>query len=352
MPVPPLLSRMTLTNYGGGDNPLLIYLALAGLILLGLIGLGIAVKKLLDQYQLHRILTLAELSNQEIGLLRGNFRRLRQKAPLQTVTSIGAWDRFLNRLAHHYGSQSITEEALLRDIDTFGNIRLKLGLKHVFNKKRLLSSRALPLKYPVTIIYTDSDSNETFRLSTKVVANNEFYLGIIPPEDQVAITIAREHKARFDISFQREKGNSYSFATRFIRSVNHPQTMWYIPHSDQLRKTKQANHLQIPGNLLVSSATEGATDEELNVNISVLDLETCVVESKETSESISPADYSLLSFDLDGSPLSLRGHIAQTLVQNDKQLIRINFSDLSEEERRALVRFRMNKKKESPKKAS
>lgn len=350
MDLPLYILRLKLADYKGGDDPLLIYLAAGLLIALCLSGFVWLCWQAYKQWKLQRLCQQLGFSGDELGLLKGFMRRLHVKKRLETVTQQRQFDLFVNRVAHHYSNRPLTEEALIRDIDTFGNIRLKLDLKHHFRQPKINSSRALPLKYPLDIIYTDDETKETFRMQSKVIANNEFYLGVIPPDSEIAKGLPHAKNPRLQVAFQRERGALYSFDSRFVRLVNHPQTMWYISHGDTLRKSRQATQLQIPGNLIVcGDEDECSVQYELNGSISVLDLEYCLVELEGEVHPVQKGVYTLLTFDMEGEPMTLRGHVAQTHANNGKLSIRIDFSNLSTEETQLLIRYRNQKKKERKK---
>lgn len=342
-----------ISNYEGGENPLVLFFLFFILTILPVLSLFYYLVSGRKKAKVNHLCRLAGFDSNEKGHFKSFLRRLHIKKPLLVLSDIRYLDAFMNRVSRYYMGRGLTEEELIREIDIFNNIRIKLNLNHTFQKRRILSSRALPPKHPVELIYTDSETNQTFRLRSQVIYNNDLYLGILPPKEAVKHSLVIQKKMDVEISFQREKGCTYSFDSRFVRSVDYPRTMWYVLHSTQLLRTDHARNLSIEAGLILCSTRESEGDNQEEITnfdeipglISVLNSKNCVVEISHPNFELKSNDQVLIDFELEEAPLSIRGIITQTHSKDSKQLLKIDFQSLSSEEKKHLMNFYLKEQK-------
>lgn len=351
---PAVQAAIDLADYKGGENPLVLFVIIFTLSLLPLLALLYYFLAGYRVNQVNRFCQQLGLSSGEKGHLKGFFRRLHIRHPLLVMTEIRYLDAFMNRVARYYMGMGLTEEELIREIDVFGNVRLKLNLRHSFKNKRILSSRSLPPKHPIEVTYTDEETNQSFTFLTSVVYNSELFLGIAPPVDNKGNPLKVLTRADLEISFQREKGYTYSFESRYVRSVNFPLSMWYLLHSSQLTRADHARNLRIKASILVcgnervdeDSVASDMDREEVYCIISVLNNKGCVLEIAESDSCLNAHDQMLISFELEEERhLSLRATVVQTYSKPGKQLVKADFKNLSSEENKYLFSFYIRQKK-------
>ena len=345
-----LFAEVVLKDYHGGTNPILIILALALVIVLILMAIGMSLYRVYRGIQFNRICSNSKMSSHEIGTLRTFLRRMHIKEPLDVVTKKSRFDLFMNRVAHYYEKISLSEEDLHREQSVFAAMREKLNLPHTFKKKRLFTSRALPRDYPLSVLVKDPLTLNVFHFQSSVLDNNELYLGITPPSDELRAELDIGGRVEIALSFIRERDAEYLWESHLIRPVDYPETMWYIAHSPILTRGTIQEPVNHPALIMLQQSDDEGRVDEFNVTLYNLTNTGCTFRCDDARHPFDTGPRVLISFELPNGSFTLRGSVVNIIKRKGEFLYRIQFEKLKDEDNISLLRFMLDQQKERKRK--
>lgn len=276
--LPQALLLAQITDYGGGTNPLLIYLFFGGIGLIILSAIAFSAWKVYQRIQFGKVCAAAGIKGEEYGFLRNFIKFARVRDPLGAVTERAQFDRFVNSVVRAYDASPLLTGDIIREAKIFSSIRKKLDLPHKFNFKKLTSSRALPPGQTLHLKCKDPDTKKTFSFKVKVLKNTELMLGITPPDDYTREQVLSMHRPELEVAFTRDQDAKYWYLARIVRTEEQgEESAWYISHSEALVRGEEQQKLDIP----VSIIATGSEDEgfvECDGTIRFFTKENCVVE--------------------------------------------------------------------------
>ena len=336
-----LLAKITaadLQDYEGGDNPILLYAFIVGVLLLAAGGIGWVLYIRWREARIWSMCQDRELSFEEYGFLRSFAKRFHEYDFTTLITKRSAFDKFLNKVAHHYESVNMTLDDMGRETTLLQVIRTKLGFGHSYKDKRLNSSRALPLNHPITVTFSDKGTKRAFTFHSKIVATNEFFLGLAPPESEIGKETFESKKLPLSIALTRENDAEYFYESNLVRVVSYPTPLWFVRHSDKLNRGAEHRTLDLPATVTIAENNgEGSSDHK----ITIVHLNKEGARFRFADQSVcapTPSSALLALKSADDSQL-LRVQITEKLRREDEQYFRIQFKSLSDEQTLWLNRF-------------
>lgn len=328
-------------NYYGGTNPIVVIILaiLAGAVVLT--GIYYLIRAIYRQFRFRRICRFYSLSGAEIGLFKEFIRRLHIKDPLDILSKRAVFDEFVRRVGHVYEGRMMSEEDLVRETLIFDQIRKKLKFTYDFKQESVVSSHALPNGHSIRVMLSDEKTKQTTTFDSKILANHEFFLGIIPSDDQMDREITAEGKPPCEVFFSRDDSCEYSFESNIIRIINYPKKMLLIRHSSAVRKEEAPTNLDLPATILIGGkGGEDASDfSEYDTELDSLSYKGCTFALPREMGEIQREVPLLVSFDLKEQPMTCRGVIAQMTKQSKTFIYHVKFTSLSREDSRELLHF-------------
>lgn len=328
---------MQMKAYKGGTNPVLVFI-FAGLCILG----GTAfllwlIWQLYKKIKFVRICSEVEMTGEETGVIRSFVRKFKTDEPLLIVMKRNYLDIFSNQVAHHYGNREIAEDDLEYEIKIFNSIREKLQFEHSFKKKKIASSRALPIGMPILIKYHDKATKNDLEFSSTVIANNDLFLGVQPPKDDDLTWQLRDtRKPLLDISFIRQRDAEYHFDTYILKFIRSPQDTFYLQHSKTITRGMTHAPVNIPGSIIYHT-DEGA--DEYECNIELLDPNSCSFILEDQTMCFHKSDSALLSTTIKDTPLALQITIVKLIKRGEMLIHRAELKNLSEDTTKLIMQF-------------
>ena len=348
MMILPLLLQIkagNLTDYRGGDNPLLVWIAI-GLVLLAIaFGAFLFIRRQYELLAFNQQCSQANLSKAESGVLKNFARRFHIQNPQDVIASAKALDNFIQKVAHYYEYSNLSEEELTREMALFDTIRSKLGFYHPEQTTNLNTSRLIPNKHPIRISYHDQGTKQVLEFSTEVVNNYEFFLGITPPDTSIDQEVFDQKRPRLSVTFSCGEDLEHHFDSSYVRSVNFPEKMWYITHSNHVSVQKDSADLDLQSTLMINSGDENPKVLEIEGHLRDLSNTTCLFSVPDSRSSIDEGNGVLVTFEMDGEPFTCRANVTHRRESKGKTNYRLNFAGLNEEEQKALVNFAHKEKK-------
>jgi len=331
-----------LIPYSGGESSVVQILIIFGLLLVVLTVAAYFVLNYLKVLKFQKQCGEKGLTNVEIGFIGDFLTRFHSKQELELLQKKWVWDDFANRIAHHYESLKLSEEDLINEAKTFDSIREKLGFVHSIDDKNLISSRTLPINYPISATYVDPNTGNTHTFHTKIIQNNDFCIGIQFPEKTILEQITIKNKDKINLAFARDDDGEYHFKTQFIRAVNYPQLMWYFRHSEKLNKSAAQKSLKIPATIMFINNDNEENIKEYVASIHSLNSKECTFTIKEDPENLTKEQGFLINFQSDDTSFCWGGAITNQ-VHSPKQIYyRSQFKNVNPQESLELAQFLKN----------
>jgi hypothetical protein len=341
-----LISQADLVDYKGGDNPLLQYLIIAIAIFIPMSVFIAYISRYYQELLFNRHLFSRGLTQSEIGSLKQFLRRFNIKSHLETVTNRGRFNKFMNKVAHHYQYSKVSEEALTQEVQSFDSIRSKLGLGYDTGSDTIGTSRILPVDQAIKIIFSDTETKQKLAFTSKVVANSDFFLGVIPPENEtIKHQILDQENANLAVDFTIEDAH-YHFESQYVRMVNYPRNMWYIRHSSSVVRDKNQANLNIRSTIMLTTPDNESEIRELPGTLIMLSNKVCTFKPEKQSDTVTQGSGVLLSIDVNGETLSYRAAVENS-PEGTEEGCRLKFAGLNTEEQRLLARFAHSEQKKA-----
>jgi hypothetical protein len=331
-----LYADLALKDYSGGTNPLLVYLFFSLITLFITGSLGIVAWKIYKRLKFHRICSSAGLDGEESGLIQSFIRLFHIADPLRVLQKKSHYDFFANQVGHHFGNMEISAEDLQHEISVFNSIREKLGFQHDFNLRKLVSSRALPEGVQLVVTFYDRETKNYMSFQSKVIENNDLFMGIAMPSDDMKEDLMKIRKASLEISFVRARDAEYHFESRIFCEVTKKTTFLYVSHARTLTRGNVYNPLNIPATIMYYDA---AGVKEHKIVIEVINNKNCVIYPIDESVIFHKKASALINFSVQGAGMSLQGKIAQIILRGEKRLYRMEFNDVADDIKRILLRL-------------
>lgn len=322
----------------GGDNPLLVFIFIG---ILGLIGLNVLFYigfQIFKSYKFTKICENAGLESDEIGSLRSYIARFHYPNPLFLLIKRSYFDGFMNQVAHVVYTSRSSEKENFIESQFFASIRAKLGFEHDFGEKQLTSSRALLRNFPMQVHFRDNNLDYTFTFQTKIIENYEFFLVVEPPDDEdMRKFIIRKAKAPLDIQFVRDNDSEYFFNTYLVRSSTIYDKKWVIQHSSQLIKgdPQKANHINL--SVLCGGFQEFEVKESQGKIVLLTKKEVRFLVEEDLN--LPKGATILMTFDLMGTPVSFQGTVEKVTDRGGKKQFKMPLKGLTEDMRLLITKF-------------
>ena len=282
-------------NYHGkeGSAPILVFNILLVIIFSSIIAYFAWLQYKKSQFE--KICKDSNLSNREIGLLRGFSQRFHIENPLDLLTSQGQFNSLVNSVAHHLEHSELLEEDLNAEAELFYSIRNKLNFKSSFNSKNIYSSRSFPPGHPITITYFDRETKNKITFTSKVLHNNDLYLGIQPPKKSSNRDFLQQKKLGLQITLHKDSDAEYHFDSCLSHIVNIPKHMWYLRHSDSLTRGEEFQILNLSSTLMLKNQDEGLPIQEHNTIIKTLTRSDCTFTFNDSTIAVPPNSQVLIT---------------------------------------------------------
>lgn len=339
-----------LRDYEGGSDPILIYLFVCFLSISFIAASWWGLSKAMRIMRFHRICSAAKISREEIGCLKSHFRRMHIHDPLDIAMRRKAFDQLMNHIAHYYESLNIEEATLPKELQPFVCIREKLGFIHTPQESHLESTRSLPLGLPLGVIMSDGGTGQLITFHTKVVSNNDFFLGIAPPEIDLGKRFY-ERPIELAITFQRGKQREYSFQSRFIRLLHSPNKQIYIQHSQEFHKASIQKAPEKPAELMVTvdeDSSRADLVQQYPAFVSRLTNKSCCLDIQVAKKQPVPkaSMHGLINMEVSGKPRTFRGMIVEIQAGKSGEFFcKFNFIDLEKEDEQILIQQMLEQRK-------
>ncbi len=331
-----IFARAGFSNYEGGTNPLLIYLFVLSTIGIGTAIIGYTAWEIFKKIKFVRICTKARITGEEQGILRSFFRRTQYPNPLIALLRKSAYDKFVNEVGYLISTSEATDDDLEYDIHIFNSIRTKLGLKHSYRFKKLHSSRSLPKFHPIVVTFYDPVTKNSFHFDSKVLENNDLFLGISVPPLEIDNILMKQNKAPLEISFIRENDAEFHFDTRLYKKILSPELKLYLQHSALLARGNPQVPLEIPATLISHAANNV---EEQAATIELLNNKNCTFILDDENSTCEKESSIILNFKLNGKNLSLQGTITQIHTKKGQTFYRLSYPSIDEKTKSNLISF-------------
>jgi len=346
---PFLATKVSLPNYYGGDNPLLIYLFFAFIIILIGCSIFFAIHKKVQQQRFLNCLNAAGISGEEASTLKIFMKRLHIPIPLDVITSRAAYGRFIDRVSHYFEHTTLSEEAMMREMQIFDRIRRKLRFIETFRGNKCTNTRALAIDQKIEVTLIDRETKRKVSYTSRIKCNYDFFLGIEPPEDDKLRVMGGKQQPKLEISFDLDEGPHHTFDSQYLRIVNFPEIMWCVQHSSHVRTAEIITELAIPSTVTLPGGEGEDPSSLVEVQGTLVDLSNkearfCVGSKGCEIES---GKGVLLSFGTGEESFSCRGTISDHLVVESADHYRMMLTGLSEEEQKSLLRFVNQEKKKA-----
>ncbi|SCA62819.1 hypothetical protein SCG7109_AE_00020 [Chlamydiales bacterium SCGC AG-110-M15] len=327
---------MWVTDYEGGDNPLLVYILLAIVVLL--IGLAVfyAFWGVYRKSKFLQVCNLLHIDGDEVGMLKNFIKKFRVADELDLLLKRHLYDSFIADCATHFGNLGISDEELQHDINQFSTIRHKLRFQHSYNKRNIYSSRALPAGHSVSIKHYDPNTHNTLSYRGTVVENNEFFLGVSLPSEEILEDLTSQKKPGLEVTFFREHDAEYFFDTVLFRYNKVPTPCLFLEHSKTLNHGIQQRPLDIDAKVMCQS-NEGVG--EYDVVVELIDQNGCSFYLEDDSIVLNEDTSVLLHCNLDGNDLSFQATIDHASSKNGRHVYSMPFTDLTDEVKKQLIKF-------------
>lgn len=332
-----------LTDYEGGESKLLVYIALGFAVFLigGAIFAAIKRKHQALRYYLYTL--KVQLTAEEKAFLSNMFRRSRLENHLEVISNRQAFQKFAAKVAHHYEHADLTEAELLDVVALFTSIRQKLGFPLADNSKDVHTSRALPVGTPLEITITDSALPNQIQFSSCLISNGDFFLGINPPSPEIAKSLPNKKRLEVQVHFQTANGNSCRFKSLYLRTIDHPQTIWILRHSGRLDINKGTQVMKLRSQITATSE-DGAVNQ-LPGLITSLSNKSCIFATALGQSRLDDGTGVLVNFEADSESLTFRAAVEETIERPSSVSYRLNFTGLDQEEEKLLIHFAHKQKK-------
>lgn len=339
-----LVAGLELRDYEGGTNPLLIYLFflfIATLVAAALFRIG----KEIWQNNQFRIRALSSgLTFDELSRINNLLDRLHVKNRLETITRQQDFDTFTFRVAKIYEGVILTDDRLIDEIAGFSSIRNKLGMRHLQRNTDIKNTLSLPIGQKLSLKYIDRDTELTFHFHSEVLENNDFYLGILPPDRQISKELFGQASPQVEASWVGDNQVSYIFETKFVRFMQGEREMWYIQHSNQIEKLEGKGSLKIPGTFMPIKEDGTSLFAEYPTTITSLTQKECLFTSS-TTANLEVANRILISFELEDNAISSRVEITEVIKLATGIVCKGNFVGLGQEDTRIILEWIIREKK-------
>lgn len=336
-------SNFFIDDYKGEDNYLILYLLISFFILLFAGTIGVYLYSRYKELEFIRICKQAELTDQELRHFEKFLKRMHMHhQKIKIITDIRHFNVFIARLAHYHESSFISEADLLAESDLFNSIRKKLDFKHHFNEHPLINTRSMALKYPLNISFDDPKTGTTISFHARVRYNNEFFLGINPPDPEIAQQVYNQLKPELKVSFIRNEDAEYLFDSFLVRKVTHPETMWYIRHTGRLVRLPMAKNLEIPATIMLSQEDSKGGYSEFEATIQTLDKKSATFILRDPTTTLQPNTSILLNFENEGKPVAWGGVVTDPVCHPDDMIYRTKFDIVSDKDN--LIMLKLMKK--------
>lgn len=331
--------RESLVNYDGGSNPILL-VSFILLVLFSIVGvITWFVLQRLKEIKFQNLCRQHNITGTQFGFLLDYIQRLHIRDPLTVIASAERYDQFIGRVAHLLEDAPLSEKELAETVQIAGEIRGKLNLKRRINKNNL-PSHTIPVGYPLTIYYHDPQATIFHSFETTVVDNNDLFLAVTPPDREIHREMYKVAKPTLEVSFTRKDDADYTFESRLIRTIGHPNALWCLRHHTHLMRSETYNSLCFPASVLISATNGDAAVDELAVTIRSLSPDGCTFSlNSVTKEQLSSPSTALISFQMNQEDFSCPGEvtdIGKTLAETS---YRVKFSNLNPERRVSLLNF-------------
>ena len=337
-----------ISDYRGGNDPLLVFIAFALITLLITTGIIFLIWQAYRRWRFQFICKNHGLTGQQIGIIRNYCRRFAINDLLGIISSPLRYDRFSNTLSRYFGAKVVSDEQLISEIKNLEKIRKTLRLFHNPKSKRLRSSRGLEVGKVLTIDWRDDENNQLITFESRILEINDLFLGITIPDKDIAETLQAMHQPELDITFRRPKDASYTFESKLIRAVTEPKPLWYIYHSRILNRGLSSKPINVPASALCTRATPGSEEViELDMTLTQITQTSCIVTPKDQRKHMAADHAILLSFELLNQPISCRGIVTKTirLKKSGKVAYKVSFTHLEDEIKQTVIRFLLQLKK-------
>lgn len=328
-----------LQDYTGGTNQILIWLAVSIGIFLLTAGITWIIYQKWRYQQFFALCQEKGLSTAEYGLLSDFAKKFYEKDLLSLVTKKASFDKLISQIAHHYKGKNLCLETLEEENTLIQNIRSTLGFIHNYSEKKLLSTRALPINHPITVLLTDQQKRRTdIKFLSSIEYSNNFYIGITPPEQSIKNSLDEKARLPFLLSFIRENDAEYIFDSHLISVVDHPKQMWILAHNDKLQKGESQRRVELPGILTVADDDQEAS-VDYKIVIDQLARDGCQFHSKSQNFHLHPPFSGLISFSFNEKSETLRAQVNKTVRRGDQLYYRAQFKTIEKDQLLRLQRI-------------
>jgi hypothetical protein len=339
-----MVANFELKDYTGGTNPLLIYLfffIIGLLITAAIVRIGIEIWKK-NQFRLRAL--SSGLTFDEMSRLNNLLDRLHVTKRLETITQIHEFDNFIHRISKIYEGMILTDDRLIDEIAAFSSIRNKLGMRHLCRNAELKNTLCLPVGQKISLKYLDRDTDLPFHFHSAILENNDFYLGIAPPERQISKELFGQASPQVEVSWVGDNQITYIFQSKFVRFMQGDKEMWFIQHSKEIEKMEGKGSLKIPGTFMPIKDDSGALFSEYPTTITNLNQKECLFSSS-TTANLQVGNRVLIGFDLEEHAVSARVEITEVLNLPSGIVCKGSFIGLGQEETRLILEWVIREKK-------
>jgi hypothetical protein len=291
----------------------------------------------------------------EIGFFKSYLKKLHIKNILDLASKRKEFDQFVDRVGHYFEGTGLKEDELPQETLAFKNLRTKLDFGHTFTEIKITSTRTLPINHGLTVIFNDVETKEFMTFQSNVIENNEFFLGIRPPNFDFGEEIYKT-PPELEVSFLKGKHLEYSFESRFVRITPNPKRMWYIQHTQDLNKQNNLKPLKIDASVMLSDQEDLSQVLERRILITFLTNKAAAFRLKKEadlpslSKAIQKDNSCLINFKIDDAFLTCRGTLIDVQDNGTEYFCKLTFNSLEQEDEQVLIRYMFSQRKGSKKK--
>ncbi len=331
--------RIQLVDFVPGHSPVVAH----GIILLAILLVGIVLYQIANIYHRRRLFRRHceehYLTSNEISSLNSQIRRFNVRDPLTVVYDVRSFDQLIDNLAHSFIGTSSPDEVIGREARRYSSIREKFRWTYSWDEAPLKSTRAIREGTPLLVRYRDPDSGQQHTFLSEVIRNTDLFWGIRAPITGTDRTFISGRRPHLDIKLFGPNEEYYSIEARYVRTSNQPVPHWQLMHTGRLLHAPAQSGPGIEALLMISRTDdEGGSCPVIINHLTPID---CCFRQTTIAHPPKVGDTCILSFELDGSSITLQVQILRISDQRPYALYAL-ITDTTEEIKKRLMLYNKN----------
>lgn len=337
-----------ITDYRGGDNPILIILFFLFLLTFFFFTVLHFVYAFYHTHiRLNRRAKAIELSSEEMNQFLEILSRIRLPNRGFVLEKSSVYDLFSQKISDFHIREKTAFIKRLEEAAFLRKIRHKAQLIHSFFSEKLHTSLSLPKNYPITLVYIHKRDGKVEMFACSVAHNCEFFLGVTQPKEESAEHLLSLHQPNLEVWFYRKEAYEYQFSTQLLfkeKRGEKEEPIWYLKHAHQINKALPQTVFSLPIKFVPKEQIEEI--DFIHGTVTLLKEDSCKVEVKLQGDppALSSGQLFLCRLTVEKKPLPLEAMLEDMQRAEKKILFQFSFPSLEEKTRQKIIGFLMKRK--------